>query len=85
MPTGETRPYLPVTALPELVRAFKSFSARQINTLKNKTGTPVWQRNYFEHIIRNETEWNRIRAYILDNISRWEEDTENPNPKILKL
>jgi hypothetical protein len=39
----------------------------------------VWQRNYFEHIIRNEQSLNRIRRYILDNPVRWEFDQDNPS------
>ncbi len=62
----------------EIVRAFKSFSARRINELRDTQGTPVWQRNYFEHIIRNEDELNRIRKYIIENPSRWAADEENP-------
>ncbi len=38
----------------------------------------VWQRNYYEHIIRNEKSLNRIRQYILDNPTRWAFDRENP-------
>ena len=38
-----------------------------------------WQRNYYEHIVRNEDDLNRIRAYIANNPARWEEDAENPN------
>jgi len=38
----------------------------------------VWQRNYDEHVIRNEESLNRIRQYILDNPIGWELDTENP-------
>jgi putative transposase len=38
----------------------------------------LWQRNYFEHVIRNEDSLNRIREYILDNPTRWEFDRENP-------
>jgi len=38
----------------------------------------VWQRNYYEHIIRNEDELNRIRGYIVDNPLRWHLDRENP-------
>jgi REP element-mobilizing transposase RayT len=64
--------------LPEIVRALKTFSARRINDLRQKPGTPVWHRNYFEHVIRNEDSLNRIRQYILDNPARWEFDRENP-------
>ena len=41
-------------------------------------GKPIWQRNYFEHIIRNDREMERIRHYIETNPSAWMEDDENP-------
>jgi putative transposase len=47
--------------LSEIVRAFKTFSSRRINQIRNTHGVPVWQRNYYEHIIRNENELNKIR------------------------
>lgn len=37
-----------------------------------------WQRNYYEHIIRNEIDLNKIRQYILENPKKWNEDAENP-------
>lgn len=53
--------------LSEIVRAFKSFSARRVNTVRQTPGAPVWQRNYFERVIRNETElWETI-LYIREN------------------
>jgi len=58
-------------ALPEIVRAFKSFSARRINVSRNAPAAPVWQRNYYEHIVRTEPELARVRAYIQDNPARW--------------
>jgi REP element-mobilizing transposase RayT len=64
--------------LPEIVRAFKSFSARRINEYRRTPGTPVWQRNYYEHIIRNERSLGRIREYIVNNPLQWELDRENP-------
>ena len=36
-----------------------------------------WQRNYYEHIIRNEADYARVAAYILDNPRRWEQDSLN--------
>ena len=39
----------------------------------------VWQRNYYEHIIRNEQELNRVRQYIVDNPAQWEWDRDNPS------
>ena len=41
-------------------------------------GVPVWQRNYYEHIIRSEVSLDRIRRYIVDNPARWALDPENP-------
>lgn len=38
----------------------------------------VWQRNYYEHIIRNDTELNRVRQYIIENPLKWDMDSENP-------
>jgi REP element-mobilizing transposase RayT len=38
----------------------------------------LWQRNYYEPIIRNETEMNRIRQYIINNPSLWDHDENNP-------
>ena len=71
-PTGG-KPY----PLSEIVRAFKSFSARGINALRNTPGVPVWQRNYFEHVIRSEKSLHRIQEYIIDNAMRWDFDREN--------
>ncbi|MDP2935287.1 MAG: transposase [Dehalococcoidia bacterium] len=67
-----------VHPLSEITRAFKTFSSRRINELRRTPGVPVWQGNYYEHIIRNEDEMNRIREYIIHNPSRWAEDVENP-------
>lgn len=68
--------------LPEIVRAFKSFSARRINQILKNEGAPVWQRNYYERIIRNTTEWERIRIYIQNNLVQWDSDHNNPWQKI---
>jgi hypothetical protein len=40
---------------------------------------PVWQRNYYEHIIRGDGELLRVREYILNNPLDWENDRENPS------
>ncbi len=64
--------------LSEIIRSFKTFSAREINELRGLTGVPVWQRNYYEHIIRDDEELSEIREYISSNVLQWEMDTENP-------
>ena len=65
--------------LPEIVRAFKTFSARKINEMRPSIGTPVWQRGFYDHVIRSEDELDRVRAYIMDNPRRWLEDVDNPD------
>ena len=64
--------------LGEIVRGFKTFSARRINQIRDTPGAPVWQRNYYEHVIRNERSLDRIRQYIVYNPAKWDKDPENP-------
>jgi putative transposase len=64
--------------LPEIIRAFKTFSSRKINDARDTPGIPLWQRNYYEHIIRDEGELYALREYIRCNPSKWGEDDENP-------
>jgi len=65
-------------ALPEIVRGFKTFSARRVNERRGGPGIRLWQRNYYEHIIRNEKEWLSIQEYIQHNPVKWEEDVDHP-------
>jgi len=64
--------------LPEIVRTFKTFSARRINEIRNIPGVPVWQRNYYEHVIRDEADYNRMAEYISTNPQRWLDDKMHP-------
>lgn len=64
--------------LGRLIGAFKTISNKQINEFCGRKGESVWQRNYYEHIIRNEEELNRIREYIITNALKWAEDENNP-------
>ncbi|MDO8446369.1 MAG: transposase [Deltaproteobacteria bacterium] len=57
---------------------FKSIVTKRINELRDNLGCPLWQRNYYEHIIRSDDELNRTRQYIIDNPLKWELDEENP-------
>ncbi len=72
-----------VGSLPTIIRSFKSTVTKKINQIRNLRGGPLWQRNYYEHVIRNENELNRIREYILKNPLKWELDRENPDTDIL--
>jgi REP element-mobilizing transposase RayT len=67
--------------LGQLIGAFKTVSAKQINRIRGTPGVPVWQRNFYEHIVRTDDELNRIRQYIIDNPGQWETDAENPANK----
>jgi putative transposase len=64
--------------LSEVIRGFKTYSARQVNEIRGVTGAPVWQRNYYERIIRNERELLSVTRYIVENPLHWDDDLENP-------
>jgi len=74
---GDTPPLRKIT-LGQVVAYFKYQSAKEINQTRNTPGIPIWQRNYYEHIIRDDAEMNRIREYIVNNPLQWDNDTENP-------
>ncbi len=61
------------------MRAFKSISAVHINKELGREGLSLWQRNFYERIIRNEKELNSIRHYIDNNPAKWADDENNPN------
>ncbi len=65
-------------SLGALVAGFKSSVTEQINLLRGTPYLPVWQRNYYEHIIRNQREWQQIHLYIESNPVNWAHDEENP-------
>lgn len=75
-PTGKSINVLP-GSLGAIVRAFKSITTKRINALRGTPGAPIWQRNYYEHMIRDEQSLNRIREYIATNPLRWHLDREN--------
>ena len=60
-----------------IIGSFKSAATKRINRFRRTIGFVVWQRNYYEHIIRNEDSLNKIREYIIHNPLRWEFDREN--------
>ncbi len=71
------------TGLSEVICSLKRFSARRINQLHNIKGISVWQRGYYEHIIRNERSLNNIREYIVNNPVNWQEDEMHPSQSFL--
>ena len=61
-------------SIPTIIKLFKSTTTKQINILRDTQGKPVWQRNYYEHVTRDEHNLTRIREYIINNPAKWEED-----------
>jgi len=73
-----TKPAPTRHGLPEIVRAFKTFSSRRINEARGMRGVSLWQRNYWERVIRNEQELTGLREYIHNNQLQWELDKLHP-------
>jgi putative transposase len=63
--------------LSEVIRGFKTFSARRINRLYGRAGEPVWQRGFHDRVIRDDRELQAVRAYVADNPANWSQDREN--------
>ena len=66
-------------SLPTIVRSFKSAATKRINERRGTRGASVWERNYYEHVIRDDESLSRISEYIQTNPLRWELDRENPH------
>jgi putative transposase len=64
-------------SIPTIVRLIKSATTKQINELRNTPGMPVWQRNYYERIVRDPKSLYGIRRTIRDNPRNWLSDVEN--------
>lgn len=60
--------------LSKIMGRFKMVTSKQINLSRKTPGVPVWQRNYYEHIIRNEESYNEIAEYICTNPLKWKDD-----------
>ena len=76
-PTGER------LSLPDIVHRIKSLTAQQYLTSIRDNSWPrfekrLWQRNYYEHVIRNERDYKVIYEFILSNPLNWEMEEENP-------
>jgi putative transposase len=61
-------------SLSAIVQNFKSISTRRINQLQGTPGNSIWQRGFYDRIIRNQKELDRIRHYIEENPLKWELD-----------
>jgi len=61
-----------------LVGAFKTVSTKAVNELCGTPGTIVWQRNFYDRIIRNDQELDAARRYVRENPAKWDLDPNNP-------
>ena len=73
-PTGP-----PSGSVGAIMAQFKSLVTKRINRLRGTPGAKVWQRNYWERVVRNEQELDRIRRYIEENPLRWYFDRYHPD------
>jgi REP element-mobilizing transposase RayT len=79
-----TRPAPTNAKFPDIIGSFKSLTTNQyIKGVRDSNWLPfnkkLWQRNYYEHIVRNEKELDLVRKYIIENPLKWDMDNENPN------
>ena len=68
-------------AVPTIIRSFKAAVTKSVRESGSLIGSPVWQRGYFERVLRNGREFVNATDYIIKNPSRWAFDEENPERK----
>lgn len=66
-------------SLGQVMAYYKYRTTKLINTFRKTAGQKIWQRGYYEHIVRNEDDLQRIRTYIENNPLQWAIDKENPS------
>jgi REP element-mobilizing transposase RayT len=76
-PNGRVARTMQPGSIGAIIGQFKSIATKRINKRRGTPGLPVWQRNYYERVLR-EDELDRVRAYIQNNPAQWEMDAENP-------
>ncbi len=58
---------LPKIPVSELMKSLKGYTSREANKLLGRSGTPFWQKESYDHYVRNRLEWERIKSYIENN------------------
>ena len=81
---GQARGPAPTLSLPDVVGRFKSLTTARYRQGVSELSWPpfakrLWQRNYYEHVIRDEVDLNRVREYVINNPAMWAEDENNPS------
>jgi hypothetical protein len=59
------------------VGAIKACTAKTINAMRGSPGSPVWQRSYWDRVLRDEQEVLRFQEYVAMNPARWSNDKYN--------
>jgi putative transposase len=67
----------PIRTIGSIIRGFKGASTKKMRLVTNNIEEKIWQYNYYERIIRDENELNRIRKYIENNAKKWQDDKEH--------
>jgi REP element-mobilizing transposase RayT len=65
--------------LSAVMQTAKAMTTRRVHAIPGMEGIRLWQRGFYDHVIRGDTELNRIRSYIEENPLRWALDNENPS------
>jgi putative transposase len=68
-------------SIPTIVRSFKAAVSKRARESGFAKGESIWQRGYYEHVLRNTQEYVEITHYILQNPAHWSDDEDNPNRK----
>ena len=74
---GGVTPPLHRCTLGQIIAYFKYRTTKLVNVIRQTPDVPLWHRNYYEHVIRNEIELNAYREYMINNPLQWEFDEEN--------
>lgn len=75
----------PTGSLGVVIGRYKTAVTTRINQLRQTPGDKIWQRGYYERIIRNEREWRATQQYIRNNPARWAEDRKNLDALLTKM
>jgi len=65
-------------SLGAIIGSFKSAATKKFREIPKNSEKQLWQRNYYDHLIRNERDYQAIYDYILANQMNWEKDEEFP-------
>jgi REP element-mobilizing transposase RayT len=79
LPVGTTAHGPRSGSLAAIVGSFKSATTRRVNRVRGAPQAPLWQRGYYEHVIRDEGDLEKIRTYVAQNPLSWELDGNHPD------